>query len=105
LELRGYSLGAPTAKGRSMRSRYDRRFYVAAAAVLAAAIAGKLLAADAFREYPRIELGAGWATLALSGLLVLSGFVPMRRRSAWIAGSRSASPRTASNSLPAGGRV
>jgi energy-coupling factor transport system permease protein len=105
LELRGYSLDAPPAKGRSMRSRYDRRFYATGAAVLAAAIAGKLLGADAFHEYPGIELGADSATLALSGLLVLSGFVPLRRRPAWIAGSRLASPRTGSNSLPAGGRI
>ncbi len=103
LELRGYSLGAPpapdsggvtrwgsvertkryTAGGclqRSRRSRYDWRFYVAGAAVLGAAIAGKLAGADAFSEYPTVEVGAGPETLALTGLILLSGLVPWRRR-------------------------
>ena len=44
LELRGYSLerAAGAGRRRASRSRYDRRFYLAAAVVLAAAVAGKL---------------------------------------------------------------
>jgi energy-coupling factor transport system permease protein len=80
LELRGYSLDAPRAKNRRARSRYDRRFYATGAIVLATAIVGKLLGADAFHEYPAIELGAGPTTLALSALLVLSGLAPLRRK-------------------------
>jgi energy-coupling factor transport system permease protein len=80
LELRGYSLDVPRAKGRRVRSRYDRRFYIAGALVLAAAIGAKLLGADAFHEYPAIEIGTGPTTLALSALLVLSGLAPMRRK-------------------------
>lgn len=99
LELRGYSLEAARSRsarprwirapmaalihrGRSgsPRSRHDRRFYLAGALVLAAAIAGKALGADDFQTYPRIELALGPAALVLSALLVASGFVPMRRK-------------------------
>ena len=97
LELRGYSLDSahrrrrrtlgglygpghvqPTQRAR--RSRYDVRFYLAGALVLAAAIAATVLGADDFHAYPEVEIGLGPQTLALSALLVLSGFVPLRRR-------------------------
>jgi len=81
LELRGYSLDAPPARARRRRSRYDRRFYAVAAAVLVAAIAGKALGADDFQTYPTVEIGLGPATLALSVLVALSGLAPLRRRS------------------------
>ncbi len=97
LELRGYSLDTahrrprPAVRGlygpgrvksteRGRRSRYDWRFYLAGAVVLAAAIAGKVLGADDFHTYPEVEIGLGPATLALSTLLVASGFVPLRRK-------------------------
>jgi hypothetical protein len=64
----------------TIRSRYDRRFYAVGAIVLAAAIAGKLLGADVFSEYPAVEVGAGPETLALSLLLVLSSLAPLRGR-------------------------
>ena len=60
-------------------SRYDRRFYLTAAAVLAAAIAAKLLGADGFHAYPTIEVGVGSGTVALSALIVLAGLAPRRR--------------------------
>lgn len=81
LELRGYGLGAPRARNRRLTSRYDRRFYAVAAIVLAAAIAGKALGADAFDTYPAVEIGIGPETLALSALVALSGLAPLRRRS------------------------
>jgi energy-coupling factor transport system permease protein len=97
LELRGYSLESAHRRPRRVRrglygpghvkgtegarrSRYDARFYAAGAVVLAAAIAGKVLGADDFHTYPEIELGLGPETLALSALLVASGFVPLRLR-------------------------
>ena len=80
LELRGYSLDAPRAKARRRHSRYDRRFYLAGAVVLAAAIAGKAAGADEFHAYPTIDIGVGPSTLALAGLLVASGLAPLRRR-------------------------
>lgn len=89
LELRGYSLEQPrrfrerlwgphTPKSFTQGSRFDRRFYIVGAGVLVAAIVGKLLGADSFHAYPTIELGAGAATIALSALIVLSGFAPRR---------------------------
>jgi energy-coupling factor transport system permease protein len=79
LELRGYSLDAPRARNRHRRSRYDRRFYVVAALVLATAIAGKLLGADDFRTYPTISIGFGPATIAVAAVVALSGLAPLRR--------------------------
>jgi len=101
LELRGYSLAAPKVRDRRRGSRFDGRFYAAGAAVLVIAVAGKALGADAFSEYPAIELGAGPETVAVALVVALSGLAPLRRpRRA--TRSRPASSRTASNSLPAG---
>jgi energy-coupling factor transport system permease protein len=96
LELRGYSLKPPRPRRRrhkveqlrgpgqrqllKLGSRFDRRFYLIAAAVLAAAVAGKLLGADGFHAYPTIRVGLGLPTVALSVLVVLSGLAPLRRR-------------------------
>jgi energy-coupling factor transport system permease protein len=85
LELRGYALErprwSPWARGRAERaaeprSRFDRRFYAVAAVVLLAAIAGKLVGADEFHAYPRIEIAFGPATIALSALLLACGLAP-----------------------------
>jgi energy-coupling factor transport system permease protein len=92
LELRGYALERPRRRKREelrplggrkpfeVRSRFDRRFYLVALAVLAAAIAGKALGADDFHTYPSIELALGPAALVLSALLLASGFAPLRRQ-------------------------
>jgi energy-coupling factor transport system permease protein len=105
LELRGYSLDAPRAKNHRTRSRYDRRFYATGATVLAVAIAAEALGADAFSEYPSIELGLGAGTLALSALLILSALAPWRRRPRRVTSPRPANFRTASNSLSPGRRI
>lgn len=90
LELRGYSLErAPRRKLRrfvmlgqqkspGFASRFDRRFYLVGALVLAAAVAGELLDADAFHAYPTVHVGFEPATLALSVALIFSGFAPWR---------------------------
>jgi energy-coupling factor transport system permease protein len=90
LELRGYSLTRPDAArggvlgpGRArmrFKSRYDARFYAIGTAILLGAIAGKGLGADGFNAYPTIEIGLDPATVALSALIVLSGFAPRVRR-------------------------
>lgn len=77
LELRGYSLDARP-RNRRARSRHDRRFYVTAAVVLAAAIAGKALGADDFGTYPTIEVGLEPATLLVAAIVALSGLAPGR---------------------------
>lgn len=106
LELRGYSLQRPpTSRPRlasrlpltfvthrdtkvngsvapvgSMRaSRFDRRFYLVGAVVLAAAIAGKVVGADDFATYPTVGIGLAAPTLALSAVVVLAGLAPLRR--------------------------
>ena len=92
LELRGYSLQPPRrprsiaafstpgwGKDSERRSRYDRRFYLTGAAVLLAAIVGKLIGADGFHAYPTIELEPAPATLAVSAVAILAGLAPLRR--------------------------
>jgi energy-coupling factor transport system permease protein len=80
LELRGYSLGGPRGARRREPSRYDARFYAVAAAVLAVAILGKVLGADDFHTYPRIEIGVGPMTLVVCAVVLLSGLAPWARR-------------------------
>jgi energy-coupling factor transport system permease protein len=79
LELRGYSLPGPRGARRREPSRYEARFYLVGAAVLFAAIAGKLLGADGFRTYPTIEVGLGPATLVVCVVVLASGLAPWRR--------------------------
>ncbi|HET7416207.1 MAG TPA: energy-coupling factor transporter transmembrane component T [Solirubrobacterales bacterium] len=79
LELRGYSLDAPRARNRRAPSRYARRFYAVATLVLATAIAGELLGADAFKTYPAIEIGVAPPTLGVAALVALSGLAPLQR--------------------------
>ncbi|HEY2717943.1 MAG TPA: CbiQ family ECF transporter T component [Solirubrobacterales bacterium] len=81
LELRGYSLEAPRARRQRRRSRYDRRFHLVGAVVLAAAIAGKVAGADELHTYPTVEVGLSAATLAVSAVVAASGLAPLRRRS------------------------
>jgi energy-coupling factor transport system permease protein len=81
LELRGYSLGAPPAPRRHRHSRYDLRFHLAGALVLATAITGKALGADEVGTYPTIAIGTGAATLAVVCVVAASGLAPLRRRS------------------------
>jgi energy-coupling factor transport system permease protein len=82
LELRGYGLGLPRAERGGRRSRYDARFYAIGAAVLIAAIAGKVLGTDSFHSYPTTEVGLDPGTIALSILIALAGFAPWRGRHA-----------------------
>ncbi|HEX7293255.1 MAG TPA: energy-coupling factor transporter transmembrane component T [Solirubrobacterales bacterium] len=76
LELRGYGLEAPNARRTRTRSRFDKRFYVVGATVLAAGVAGKLSGADAFDFYPGLEIGAEPSTVVLAFALFLAGFAP-----------------------------
>lgn len=78
LELRGYSRDTPRGRWAGAPSRYDRRFYAVGAAVLLAAVAGKLVGADGFAEYPTLAVGASAPTFGLSALLILSGLAPYR---------------------------
>jgi energy-coupling factor transport system permease protein len=79
LELRGYGLEAPRARGARARSRYDARFLVTAAIVLAVAIAAGVVGAGGFDAYPTVGLDLDPATVALSVLLLAAGVAPRRR--------------------------
>jgi energy-coupling factor transport system permease protein len=94
LELRGYSLDRGRVRQRARRSRYDGRFYAAGAVVLIAAIAAKLAGADAFGEYPTIEIGTSPTTLALSFLLIFSGLATRTRPTRSASSSPSMRTRT-----------
>ena len=76
LELRGYGLDRPLVR-RRVRSRHDRRLYLAGALVIAAAIAGKLAGADGFSAYPTLEASGGAPTVAVAVLVALSGLAPL----------------------------
>ncbi len=78
VELRGYGIDGPRPEGRAPRSRFDRRFHVAAVALLGISIAASALGAGGFDAYPTIGLGLGPATIALSLSIVLFGLVPRR---------------------------
>ncbi|HET7574646.1 MAG TPA: energy-coupling factor transporter transmembrane component T, partial [Solirubrobacterales bacterium] len=94
LELRGYGSGRRPARGSRSPSRFDRRFYATGAAVLAAAIAGKVLGADDFRAYPTASVGLGPESLALCATVLASGLAPLRRV------KRRRAPRAAGRSVP-----
>jgi len=94
LELRGYGLDRATARvhpnvvhlgtrgrprSRRVGSRFDRRFYLVAAAVLVTAIAGKALGADGFDAYPRIAVTSGPVTLVVAAVVAGAGLAPLRR--------------------------
>jgi energy-coupling factor transport system permease protein len=61
------------------RPRHDARFCAVGLAVLVCAIAGKALGADAFAEYPGVEIAAAPITVGLAAVLVLAGLAPLRR--------------------------
>jgi energy-coupling factor transport system permease protein len=79
LELRGYSLSGWRPEERREPSRHDGRFYLTAALVLAAAIAGKALGADDFHTYPTIQWQVGPATAVVCAVVPASGLAPWRR--------------------------
>ncbi len=78
VELRGYGLDIPGARGPRDRSRFDARFYAVGAALLALALAGAILGAGGFDAYPSLRVDAGAGTLALALLISLAGLAPRR---------------------------
>jgi energy-coupling factor transport system permease protein len=62
-----------------MRSRFDRRFWLAGLAVAAATIASWLAGIGAFEAYPSIVYSVAPAQLALAALFCLAGLAPLRR--------------------------
>jgi len=80
LELRGHSLAVSPGGGRDLRGRAPFALLLAAAtAVVAAGAAALAAGAGGFDAYPRIELAAGPATLALCVALPLVALLPFLR--------------------------
>jgi energy-coupling factor transport system permease protein len=82
LELRGYGISVARRGRERKRSRHDRRFWMAAAALTAVALAGRLAGAGDFEAYPQVELATDGMTLAVAAAAVFAGLVPLRRRKA-----------------------
>lgn len=75
LELRGYAL--PGGAGEPVRrSRHDRRFLAAGAAIALLGLGGRAAGVGGFDAYPEVALDAGRATLALAALLPLLAALP-----------------------------
>jgi energy-coupling factor transport system permease protein len=79
LELRGYGLSGERPGREAYRSRYDRRFWLAAAALTSFAVVSLLAGAGGFDSYPRLQVDTDPLTLALASVCLLAGLVPMRR--------------------------
>jgi hypothetical protein len=79
LELRGYARERSTVR-RRVRSRHDRRLWLAGLLLICAALIGKQAGADGFSAYPALEVSASASTVALSAVVLCSGLVPWRRR-------------------------
>ncbi len=77
LELRGYGLGH-SARIEAGGTRHDRRFRIAAAALLALAVGGLIAGAGSFESYPRVEVGTDPFTLAIAAACLLAGLAPLR---------------------------
>lgn len=80
LELRGYGRGAPERDGGRAGSRYDRRFLVSGALLMAAAITSLVAGAGSFQTYPTIDCSPGWLSFAVASLFLSGGLVTWRRR-------------------------
>jgi energy-coupling factor transport system permease protein len=82
LEVRGYALAGRPARRRRPRSRHDTRVAAAAATIAALAVAGAAAGAAPVETYPRLEISAGPAVLALAAALVALAAAPFAGRGA-----------------------
>jgi energy-coupling factor transport system permease protein len=91
LELRGYSLPAPRSSGRlrlssrspvesrGRRSRFNRRFILAAAFVGLGSLALRFSGVGGFDPYPTVDYTVGWANGVAALALIAAGAVPVYR--------------------------
>ena len=82
LEVRGYALGGRTARGRRPWSRHDTRVAIAAVSIAAVAVAGAAADLAPVETYPRVEISAGPAVLALGAALLALAASPFAGRGA-----------------------
>jgi energy-coupling factor transporter transmembrane protein EcfT len=87
LELRGHSLGVRP-RSASEPSRDDLPLLLSGASILGATVAARLAGAGGFETYPRIELAADPATLALCVALPVLAAAPFALQRLRAAGSR-----------------
>jgi len=80
LEVRGYALAGRPARRRRPWSRHDTRVAAAAASIAALAVAGTATGAAPVETYPRLEIAAGPAVLALAAALVALAAAPFAGR-------------------------
>jgi energy-coupling factor transport system permease protein len=76
LEVRGYAGARRPARERRAWSRHDVRVLLAASAVVAAALAGKLTSTGAVDPYPTLELASGAPEVLLAAVLAGAGAAP-----------------------------
>jgi energy-coupling factor transport system permease protein len=77
LELRGYGRGGSGAAPRTVRSRYDRRFWIAGVLLAGAALLS-LITGSGFSAYPRVEYSPDAFSLSIAAMFVAGGMVTWR---------------------------
>jgi energy-coupling factor transport system permease protein len=78
LELRGYGHGGGRLRPERRRSRYDVRFRLVGAGLLALTLAAALAGAGGFDAYPTVEIASDPATVAFAAIVALAGLAPRR---------------------------
>ena len=82
LEVKGYGGLGRFPAVRSPWSRHDRRFGLAAGALVALSAGGALAGVASFDPYPLVTIDAARADFAFAAVLVLVALLPFRRRRA-----------------------
>lgn len=79
LELRGYGMDSGSTEARPRPSRYDRRFWLAGATLIAVAATELVPGAGRFETYPEIGYTVGLAGPLAAAAFLLGGLVTWRR--------------------------
>jgi len=79
LELRGYGQTAPDGAARPVPSRFDRRFWLAGAVLMAAAVGSIVAGLPGLTTYPGFEYQPGPVSLGLAALFAVGGLVTWQR--------------------------
>jgi energy-coupling factor transport system permease protein len=81
LEVRGYGAARSAARGRGRPwSRHDLAFLCSGAAVLAAAIIGRVSGLAGFQAYPALHMAAGPGSLSLAAAVLVCALAPFADR-------------------------
>jgi energy-coupling factor transport system permease protein len=80
LEVRGYGAARRPPRARGPLSRHDWAFAVAAVAVLALSVGGRIDGLEPFSAYPALHLPAGPTVLEFSAALLVCGLLPFADR-------------------------